>query len=232
MNMKLLPLIIFSLFLIGCNGNDDEKGVFEGTWHDQESDVFIKVDGQGELLAFECANDNYELIENMSGSITGNEMTIIYDIHASQVLTYQIERIGNSMELTSAEFSFTVTNVDGIPLYCEKDWITITFASPEQVDVDTETTFIVNYDYRLASSEAVVEVGFTYNEEGAYVIVEENSDIISEIGLGSGSLMVNYTPTDFSADTPFSLHVNLSPTDQGNEYSPFASDSILITIIK
>lgn len=226
--------LIFSMFLLmGCGGEDSSSNDdFVGIWFDEEKLTLLKVNSTGEVFTYECVYDQYEVMTNISGDVRNNEIYIVSNGPSFEI-TYQAEFSDNKMNLVSGELSFVLSKLENIPSYCESDWIKITFASPEQANVDTYVTFIINYDYRLSSdSTAIIKLCFTFGEDGSCLLLQENSESVTESGLGSGSLTVNDIPTSIEGSSLYSVSVLMNSTNQETEYLSFAGDRIEITIIE
>lgn len=227
---SIIPTTLLGLFLVGCGSDSkDDTSEYSGLWYYLESDTYFDISNSGSLSSYSCTlNDGYVIEKNISGVIEGNSLQIIDNGVETSVFT--LERDDTVLTIASDEITLLFEKSDPIPNGCLGNAIEISFSSPLEAIEGIETSFIVNFDYRLTAASADVEIGFTSDESGSYTISAQESFSIDESGLGSGSLMVDEVPVIFENLAPYYLHINMSPKDTEGPYSPYASDKTLISV--
>ena len=221
---------LICLFIIGCNSDTESNGgeqIIEH-WYFGHSEQYISVGKDGLIKFFKCSiNDGFIVDERVTGQLDENELVLFLEGGYSQIYSVNYE----DHQLTIDDFTFTYELVSEIPQVCNSDAIEITYYSPTEAYEGTQTEFVVNFDYRLTHDNGVVEVGFTSGEGDEFTIVQGALYEISNSGTGSGSITLQHSPESLGDSVPHYMHVNLSPTDQGQEYSPYATDSVLVNVL-
>ena len=127
---------------------------------------------------------------------------------------YQLSRDDDILNVTNddLEFNENYTLVSSIPATCENDAIEITSVDPDMVTEGEETTFIVNFDYRLASkASGIIYLGFNTRVATQYILTDEKK-LIDQPETSSGSLSGVAIPVTYTAPDNFGAYVNISET--------------------
>lgn len=230
MRVVLLSVVTF---LFGCGGkentNDQEDNHI--IWYLSNSNSYISIDADDDVRFYRCTlYDGFAEETSVYGFRKANNL-FIYSDGAVEPSEYQIiESESSYLSFDDLQIPFEV--VSEIPTFCNGNAIEIIDVSPTEAIEGMETVFTLSFDYRLTNEEAIVEMGFTSGLDGSYTISQQDSVEIFSSGIGSGAMTVNHVPVLLESLMPYSVHVNLSPMAQDGPYSPFATDSVRITIIE
>jgi hypothetical protein len=149
------------VILVGCGSNDDNEIDLPSDLesdlilYSTESDHYLKISKIGNVHHLKCSiNDGYIPVEQISGTYIGNKLTLNY---------YGEESISTLLEISDSEYrKYTDSSinsyeiVESVPVYCENDSIEITSFYPKSSTAGVESEFVINIDYRLASSESAL----------------------------------------------------------------------------
>ncbi len=237
MNNKIMICTFLAFALFGCdNGGNSASEVnskYAGIWSptDSEFDTLLEISNNGDVGQYHCSlNDGYIKFENeeVTSKVVGDSIISKYQ---NEMSTATLALQGEILNVSVAdEQTESAEKLDSIPDTCEGSALEITYISTTEVIEGDTATFIIDFNYRLAEPEAVIEVGFTNDTDGSYGLSSYPSLEVSEVVYASGSLTVNHIPEILGNAVPYYLHVNMSPMNPTGAYYPFASDRILITI--
>jgi len=232
---KIILSFASILFVCGCGGGSDAKGtevVDENNsseiWHFQDTNLFFSIGNDGETKVYRCSlYDGFVEDNTLSGFRDGSELEM--SIEGGEIQRYLIDENQN---LIIGDNLTPYSVVSEVPAVCTDDAIEITYYTPIETSVGVEVEFLVNFDYRFTGEEAVIELGFTSDEDGSYTISQQDSYEVSSSGIGSGSISVSHSPIFLGDSIQYYLHINMDPIDPGNEFYPFATDKKLISILQ
>lgn len=237
---KFALLALLSLNLIACNveggrsSSDDSSNDLTGYWYNAADDSYIEIEPNGDVSEFDCTvNEGYQKNGDAIGTIIGNQLTISDEDVATTVI---FTRNGDALEIASKSvfekqsqtITTTASKANSIPTSCQGDAIEITETTPTTVIEGQETEFVVNFDYRLASTSNAT-IYFLYTDsEGIYHYSEEQSKQITSKGTDSGSFTINLSPETYNESEPYNLMVELRPRSNSNIKT--SSDKVKIDI--
>jgi hypothetical protein len=153
--------LLFIVILVGCGSSDDNEMDLPSDLesdlilYSTESDHYLKISKSGNVHHLKCSiNDGYIPVEQISGTYLENKLTLNY---------YGEESTSTLLEISDSEYrKYTDSLIssydiaENVPDYCENDAIEITSFSPKSSTAGVETEFVINIDYRLASSESAL----------------------------------------------------------------------------
>jgi hypothetical protein len=230
-NISGLVILLSALLISSCN-NESSGGEVDSleVWYLTQANVYLTIDSTGDVRSYECSvSDGYVQETDVSGQLIGNQMVISNS--GSEDLIYTVE-LGENQRLVHEEYEVPFEVAFEVPSTCNDDAIEITYFSPEEAPEGIETEFLLNFDYRVASSEnMIIEIGFTFDQDGGFVLTNDELEV-SSLGVSSGTLTAHYVPEIFENSEPFKMYVVMyQARDNSGRFSPTASDEVLINVI-
>lgn len=228
---KIIICSFLAIALLGCDDDkDNTHSKYAGVWYRAESDSFTKILNNGDVIPYECTLNGYTKmdVEEYSSKVIGDNVIWNY-LSESGTATLEIQ---GDMLISSEEGEepMSMKKFDSIPDTCEGNAIEISYISTTEVNEGEDTTFTIDFNYRLADPEAVIEVGFTSNIDGTATFTDQGLlDIFEQAG-GSSSVTVNHVPALLGDAVPYYLYIFMRPKAVDGLSLPIVSDKVLITI--
>ncbi len=209
---------------MSCGGGDSSDTSYEGYWRSLVTDHYLEIASDNTVTYRACAvNDGYRATH--SGTITGDNL--VFDS-----VNYQLTLADNSLTISDDANGVLSEYVraSSLPSVCTGDAIELTFISPTITTEGVVTTYMVNFDYRLASTNSgIVYLGFnTFNVTDA--TLTSSTLEINNAETGSGSLSADVTPVYYDLPDSFFLYINLSENPHPVPWTPLASDLMTVTV--
>jgi len=224
-------LLLISVLISGCGSSSDNSlNESSEVWFFPDTNDYFEIKKSGVVSLYECSlHDGYVVDDALSGVVNNGELELFFEGGDSTI--FYIESNGEVNSLVIDEFNISFDIVNEIPNSCDDDAIEITYFSPEDAIEGVETEFVVNFDYRLSSSEsAIIEIGFTKDEVGTFTLTNSELEVL-EPGTSSGSLTVSVFPSLIQNSQPYRLHIIMyEPVEPGESFSPTAEDSEIINV--
>jgi hypothetical protein len=113
----------------------------------------------------------------------------------------------------------------------DEDYIEITSVQPETVTEGEETSFVIEYDFSLATEgKGMIYAGFNDDSSTPQTYYVQGVLYIPERMTGSESITISTTPILHELPETFNVHLNVSPDDHDEPWTPLASDTWQITV--
>ena len=204
--MKLINLVFFIFLcgiLVSCSENGGNSTSFNGNWYLATSDTFVEISSDDTVFIRECTlNDGYRV--SYTGTINGD--TIFLNDGGELILRLESDTL--FVTVVSTDEVLELARMDSIPSLCQGDAIEITYVSPTSAIEGVLTTYIVNFDYRLSSSDSgEITLSFNTVDPNGFEVLD--TLILPQAETSSGSLTADVVPILYSSPNSFELSVDL-----------------------
>jgi len=228
---KIASVIVITMtsIIISCgggSGSGNNIGVsYEGIWYNTSIDNYIEITNSEVLYRVCSINDGYRV--SLKGKVDGDNFNILNTI-------LKLSLSGDSLTISDSSSGSIVkySRKSSIPVVCTGDAIEITLIAPTSVTEGLLTTFVVNFDYRLTSTNSgIVYFGFNTDVVNSFTLTENTFKIVNA-ETSSGSLTADTLPVLYNLPDSFMLYVNLSNDPHPTPWVALSSDFIPVTVTK
>jgi hypothetical protein len=206
--------LTLAFYIHACSGggsSSNEKKLQVESWYNSTNDRYLILKSDNTAEVRECSvNEGYRLVNE--GYIEGNEITFDDETH----------------DFTISDSMLTVNGVDyvlkdSMPEVCANDAIDVVSFHPESAIAGSETTFEVDYEYRLVSGdEAIVRLGFN-DLTNDQISTIETATVYA--GNGSGTISATATPQYYDPPGGFKIFLSL-----GNDLVSLSSHEVDVVV--
>jgi hypothetical protein len=112
-----------------------------------------------------------------------------------------------------------------------EDYIEITSVEPDTVTEGEEVSFVINFDFRLASESAgLIYAGYNDDSLNPHSYTVQPKLFLTEPMTGSESITISATPVLHELPESYNVYLNISPNDHDTPWTPLVSDKWQITV--
>jgi len=223
----ILTIALICQMLIGCFGDDSDNSntsPYAGAWYNESGKHYLEIESDNTVTMRQCTMHN-GYAPFYTGSVDGDKLDIFS-------MSFNLSLEGNILTLKDADGNviFEYVRASSVPDVCNGDAIEITFSSPTSVTEGILTTFQVDFDYRLSSTNnGIVYLGFNTGEANAFTLTTSTFEVYTT-GTGSASLSADIIPVLYSSPDSFAIYVNISENPHPGSWSPLASNIIDVRV--
>lgn len=230
---KIVIFSFLALTLLGCeDDNEKNNSKYAGVWSDGSSDYLMVIMDNGDVVGYRCSfNSGYipNSFNEVSRQVVGDDFIVSYggEIYIG-ILDIQNNMLVLTDQSEEAEEPVYFERLDSLPETCESSAIEISYISTTDVYEGEDTTFTIDFNYRLAEPTGIIRVYFL-GENDSFVYPEENSIDVTEITSGNSSITLNHGAVELTDAAPYYIYIMMSSEEPD---AAFSFDRRLLTIHK
>lgn len=228
---KIVTFSFLALTLLGCEDDSDQNhSKYTGIWSEVTSHYPIQIMSNGDVVYYVCSiSSGYTKTSSneFSSQVVGDDF-ILSNGDETNIATLDIQNSMLVLTDTSeeAEEPAYFERLNSLPETCDSSAIEISYIST--TDVYEDTTFTIDFNYRLAEPTGTITVYF-FGENDSFVDPEENSIEVTEITSGNSSITVNHGAVELTDAAPYYIYIMMSSEEPD---AAFSFDRRLLTIHK